>query len=97
MSQSALQVSTVSPLSGQNLLLSVNGALAAIASLQSSTVAPTSFSTLSTALREGELWLDQSLAAAHIVRLHNGTTFTPTYVNNAAPDAAYLASNFGVL
>jgi len=95
MSQSALSISTVSPLSGQSLIIAVNGALAAIASLQSSTAAPTAFSTSSTALREGELWLDTSLPASHIVRLYNGTRFTPTYVNNAAPDVAYIAANFG--
>lgn len=95
MTQAALAISTVSPLSGQALLTDVNGALAAIGTLQSGTAAPTSFSTASTALREGELWLDTGVLA-HIVRLHNGTTFTPTYVNNAAPDSAYLASNFGV-
>lgn len=96
MSQAVLQVSTVSPLSGMGLVNTANGALAAIATLQSATAAPTSFSTASTALREGQLWLDTGVVA-HIVRFYNGAAFIPTYVNNAAPDAAYLASNFGVL
>lgn len=96
MSQSALQVSTVSPLSGQVLVQTANAALAAVASLQSGASQPTLFSVASTALREGELWLDTSITP-HMVRRYDGTTFTPTFLANPAPDAVFLNANFGVL
>lgn len=96
MSQSALQVSTVSPLSGQGLVAAANGALAAVATLQSGASQPTMFSVASTALREGELWLDTGVTP-HVVRRHDGTAFTPTFLGNPAPDAVFLNANFGVL
>lgn len=96
MSQSALQVSTVSPLSGQGLVMGANGALAALASLQSGASQPPLFSATSIALREGELWLDTSVTP-HVVRRYDGTTFTPTFLANPAPDAVFLNANFGVL
>jgi hypothetical protein len=96
MSQAALQVSTNSPLSGFAVGSGVNAALAALAGLQSGLTAPTTFSTGSTALREGELWLDRSLTPS-MVRLYLGTSFQPTFLYNAAPDAVFINANFGVL
>lgn len=96
MSQSALQISTATSLSGLALLTGVNGALAALASLQSGATQPPLFSAASPALREGEMWLDTSIAP-HMVRLHDGTVFRPTFLANAAPDAVFLNANFGVL
>lgn len=96
MSQAALQVSTIAPLSGQALVAAANAALAALATMQSGASQPTSFSTASTALREGELWLDTSLAP-HMVRFYDGTAFRPAFLANPAPDAIFLYANFGVL
>jgi hypothetical protein len=96
MSQSAMQVSTTSPMSGLAVMLGVNGALAALATLQSGTTQPSLFSTGSTALREGQMWLDTGVIP-HVVRRYDGTAFRPTFLSNPAPDVAYLASNFGVL
>lgn len=96
MSQAALQISTATSLSGLILLTGVNAALAAIASLQSGATQPPLFSAASTALREGELWLDTGVGV-HMVRFHDGTAFKPTFLANAAPDAAFLYANFGVL
>jgi hypothetical protein len=96
MSQAALQISTVSPLSGGALVAGANAALAAVASGQSGTAAPSLFSTPSTALREGETWLDTGVVP-HVLRLYDGTAFRVTYLANPAPDAVFLYANFGVL
>ena len=98
MSQASLQVSTVSPLTGLNEVIQTNAALAALASLQSGTAAPTSFSTGtgSTALREGQLWLDTSVTP-HVVRIYSSTGgFVLTFLANAAPNAAFVAANWGI-
>lgn len=96
MSQAPLQVSTVSPLTGANEVSQTNAALAALATMQASSVAPTSFSTGSTALREGQLWLDTS-TTPHVVRYYSSTGgFVRTFVSNAAPNAAYIAANWGL-
>lgn len=98
MSQASLQVSTAAPLTGANEVLQTNAALAALATLQSSTAAPTTFSTGtgSTALREGELWLDTSVTP-HVVRMYSSTGgFVLTFLANAAPNAAFLAANWGI-
>ena len=99
MTQASLQVSTVSPLTGLNEVIQTNAALAALATLQSGTAAPTSFSTGSgsTALREGQLWLDTSVTP-HVARIYSSTGgFVLTFLTNAAPDAVFLNANFGVL
>lgn len=98
MSQASLQVSTAAPLTGANEVLQTNAALAALATLQSATAAPTSFSTGSgsTALREGQLWLDTSVTP-HVVRLYSSTGgFVVTFLGNAAPNAAFIAANWGI-
>lgn len=98
MSQGSLQVSTVAPLTGANEVAQTNVALAALATLQSSTAAPPFFSTGtgSTALREGELWLDTSVTP-HVVRMYSSTGgFIVTFLANAAPNAAFLAANWGI-
>jgi ABC-type tungstate transport system permease subunit len=98
MSQSPLQVSTASPLSGLNEVIQTNAALAALATLQSSTAAPTFFSTGSgsTALREGQMWLDTSVTP-HVARFYSSTGgFIVTFLTNAAPNAAFIASNWGI-
>lgn len=97
MSLASLQVSTVSPLTGSAEVAQTNAALAALATMQASTVAPTFFSTNSgsTALREGQLWLDTSVTP-HVVRYYSSTGgFVPSFVGNAAPNAAYIAANWG--
>lgn len=98
MSQAPLQVSTVAPLTGANEVIQTNAALAALATLQSATAAPTSFSTGSgsTALREGELWLDTGVTP-HVVRIYSSTGgFVATFLTNAAPNAAFMAANWGI-
>jgi hypothetical protein len=97
MSQGSLRVSTVSPLTGANEVAQTNTALAVLASLQSGTAAPTSFSTASgsTALLEGQLWLDTGVTP-HVVRYYNGAAFQLTFLNNPAPSAAFIASNWGI-
>ena len=97
MSQASFAVSTVSPLSGINEVLQTNAAIKALVTLQSGTAAPTSFSTVSgsTALLEGEFWLDTSVTP-HVVRFYNGASFQLTFVNNPAPDAAFLNAVYGV-
>lgn len=96
MSQASLQVSTVSPLTGLEEVQQTNGALAALASLQSGTAAPAQFSTSSPALREGEFWLDTGVTP-HVVRFYNGTSFALTFINNPAPNAAFILANYGGL
>jgi hypothetical protein len=99
MSQASLQISTASPLTGANEVIQTNAALAALATLQSGTAAPTFFSTGSgsTALREGELWLDTGVTPK-VVRIYSSTSaaFKVTFLANPAPNAAFMASNWGI-
>jgi hypothetical protein len=96
MSQASLQISTNSPLSGLNVVFGFDNAVKALASLQSSSLAPTQFSTGSTALREGQAWLDTG-NSPHVVRLYDGASFQPSFLANTAADAVFLYANFGVL
>lgn len=98
MSQASLQVSTVAPLTGTDEVIQTNAALAALATLQSGTAAPTFFSTGSgsTALREGQLWLDTGVVP-HVARFYSSTGgFRVTFLSNPAPNAAFIASNWGI-
>jgi hypothetical protein len=79
-SQGALQLQTISPLTGANEVAQTNTALAALASMSSGTVAPTLGPGISGALVEGQIWLNTSVTP-HRVFEYNGTAWVPWFAH----------------